>query len=50
MENKPPETLESYEEEAVPFDDVMRRLLQAKPRHKETTETKKPAKREAKKQ
>lgn len=33
---KPPKPdPKGYEEEAIPFDDVMRRILQAKPKHRE---------------
>ncbi len=36
--------MSSYDEERVPFDDVMRTLLQAKPQHKPAKSTKAPAK------
>lgn len=45
---KMPSTQE-YEEETVPFDDVMRQLLKAKPTHKEAKKPKSKKKLEKKK-
>ncbi len=45
MNKKPePPSLRDYEEAAVPFDDVMRQLLQAKPKPKDAAKPKARAK------
>jgi hypothetical protein len=41
MQKEKPLNPADYEEEAKPFDDVMRQLLKAKPQHKEAEKPKK---------
>lgn len=49
MQKREIENLKEYEEEKVPFDDVMRQLLKAKPQHKEVEKPKKAIRRKKKK-